>query len=192
MIKDKITQELRIAFAESIKKTEDSNKEHGFFICLNKDGKLTPSHIRCKGEECKIRVKRSQKWCQGEIHGFFHTHPQKSILEKKIGRKVSEEDKKNITIRDSRGTEITAQTPSYGDVLTIFITKCEKYTNGTICTAGDLEPDKVGCWTAKKDSTNFTNCTHARIDHFLNRKTDESPKRWIIPLFDIEDLDLKQ
>ena len=191
MIKDKITQGLRAAMFNSTKKTEDTNKEQGFFICSNKDGTLAPSRIRCEGETCQIKVSRSPKPCPGEIQGFFHTHPQKLGFEQKIGRKVTEEEKRHLTYTDSRGTESTAQMPSYLDVLVIFITKCERYTNGTICTAGDLEPDKVGCWTAKKDSTGHMSCARARVDKMLSRELGGSPKKWIRPLFDIETIDLK-
>ena len=43
MIKDKITQPLKERFRDTIKKTVDTGKEQGFFICANKEGKLYPS-----------------------------------------------------------------------------------------------------------------------------------------------------
>ena len=191
MIEDRITKGLKAAISNSIGRTEDTNKEQGFFICSNKDETLAPSRIRCEGEACQIKIKRSPRPCKGEIQGFFHTHPQKLDFEKKIGMKVTDDERKNLTFADRKGVRGTAQTPSYSDVLTIFITKCEKYTNGTICTAGDLEPEKVGCWTAKKDSTNHMNCARARIDYMFKRQLEDSPKKWIRSLFDTEIINLK-
>ena len=96
MIKDKITPELKKVFSESIKKTEDSGNEHGFFMCINKDGKLSASRIKCEGDNCEINIRISQETCPGKNQGFFHVHPKKLQFEKQIGRKFTEEDKKNI------------------------------------------------------------------------------------------------
>lgn len=190
MIKDKITPELKNAFSESIKKTKDSGNEHGFFICINKDGKLSASQTKCEGDNCEINMRLSQETCPGKNQGFFHVHPKKLQFEKQIGRKFTEEDKKNII--DARGDISTLQMPSHGDVLTILLTKCNRLTEGTICTAADLEPDKVGCWTPKKGVANFATCYYAKRDDILTKNKSTNPKIWIRPLFNKEVIDLKK
>lgn len=68
MIKDSLTPELKSAFVESIDKTKATHREHGFFMCLEKDGKLFPSEYKCEGtmhvypqKSKKIRVLRKFK-----------------------------------------------------------------------------------------------------------------------------------
>lgn len=190
MIKDKITPELKKAFLESIKRTEDSGNEHGFFICANRDGKLAASKIKCEGDTCKITTRLSSEICPYKNQGFFHVHPQKLRIEKQLGRKVTEENKKNIAITDSKGRLIAAQTPSYLDVLVALQTKCDRLTEGTICTAGDFEPDKVGCWTLKKGAANFLTCSYAKMDNILTKEKGIPPKTWIKNLFNKEIIDL--
>lgn len=195
MIKDKITKDLKIAISDSIKKTKDLNIEHGFFICQNKDGKLIPSETRCIGDKCGIRPSISPRPCQGEIQGFFHVHPQKDLLldlEKKIGRNATEEDIKHLKFTDIKGVESRVQMPSHVDILMTLIKKCDKFWHGTACIAGDIEPDKVECWTVKKNAANFMNCLHARIDRSFDKNYNGSPKKWIRPLFDTEIIDLEE
>lgn len=192
MIKDKITPELKKAFSESIKKTEDSGNEHGFFMCINKDGKLSPSQIKCEGNTCEINVRLSSEFCPGKNQGFFHVHPRKLQYEKQIGRKLTEEDLKNITVTDEKGKITSIHTPSHADVLTIFLNKCNRLTEGTICTAGDLEPDKIECWTPKKGAVNLVTCHYANRENLSIKEKGIEPKMWIKHLFSKEVIDLKK
>jgi hypothetical protein len=192
MIKDKITPELKKAFSESIKKTEESGNEHGFFMCINKDGKLSASRIKCEGDTCGITMRLSPEVCADKNQGFFHVHPGKLRIERQIGRKVTEEDKKSIVITDRRGKITTVHTPSHSDVLTILLTKCDRLTEGTICTAGDIEPDKVECWTPKKGAANLITCSYAKRDNILTKEKDIRPKTWIKHLFNKEIIDLER
>ena len=82
--------------------------------------------------------------------------------------------------------------PSHGDVLTMLLTKCNRLTEGTICTTADLEPDKVGCWTLKKGAANFATCYYAKMDYILTKNKSTNPKIWIRPLFNKEIIDLKK
>lgn len=88
MIKDKITPELKNAFIESIDKTKATHREHGFFMCLGKDGKLYPSEDKCKGMMFGICTEIKKDTCPGKIQGFFHAHPQRLQLEIMLGRKI--------------------------------------------------------------------------------------------------------
>lgn len=192
-IKDKITPQLKNAISDNIKKTKESGREHGFFMCIDKEEKLVASRIKCEGGQCGIVANRLLGTCPGKIQGFFHVHPQRSILEKMEGKKFTEDEVRYLVENyRKRKKDMTAQMPSHKDVLTTLMMKCEEYTEGTICTAGDLETDKVECWTSKKDVANFINCSRAKIDNILTRKMGIAPKKWIRPLFDIEIIDLNK
>jgi hypothetical protein len=190
MIKDKITPDLKKILSETIKKTEYSGNEHGFFMCLNKDGKLSASKIKCEGDKCKIDMRLSKETCPDNNQGFFHVHPEKLNFEKILGIKITADNRKNIVITDGRGKIITAHSPSHLDVLTMFITKCNKLSEGTICTAGDIIPDKVECWTPKKGAVNPITCYYAKKDISTKEKKDVVPKTWIKYLFNKEIIDL--
>jgi hypothetical protein len=34
--------------------------------------------------------------------------------------------------------------------MTTIKEKCDKLTEGTVCTAADIEPDKIECWTREQ------------------------------------------
>ena len=125
-----------------------------------------------------------------KTQGFFHVHPEISEEEERLGRKLTKEDIKKILKVDRNGNIVTPQTPSHADVLAILLTKCEKSTEGTVCTASDLDPDKVGCWTPKTGAANFATCYYAKRDNILIENKDIEPKRWIRPLFNKEVIDL--
>jgi hypothetical protein len=191
MMKDKITPGLKSAMSESIKKTEESGSEQGFFMCADKDGKLSASTTKCEGNTCGIVVGIFKESCRDKkIQGFFHTHPQRLFAEAQLGRKFTKEDIKNLQITDIKGNIMTLQTPSHTDVLEALIAKCEKYTEGTVCTAADLEPDKASCWTPKKGTANFVTCRYAKRDKIHTDKYI-GPKMWIKPLFNKEIINLK-
>lgn len=66
-ISDKITPELKERFKDAIKKTIDTGKEHGFYICKNKEGKLF-AEKGCEGGQCDIMIGRPRDSCKGEIN----------------------------------------------------------------------------------------------------------------------------
>jgi hypothetical protein len=191
-IKDNITLGLKYAMMNSIDKTKESGNEHGFLMCKNKDGKWSASGRNCEGDSCGMDIDIYPELCPDKkIQGFFHVHPELSEQEERLGRKLTKEDIKNAVVRDKKGNIIELQTPSYADVLTILLTKCEKSTEGTICTASDLVPDNVGCWTPRTGSANFATCYYAKRENILTKNKDIEPKRWIRPLFNKEIIELK-
>lgn len=192
-IKDKITPELKNAFLESIKKTKETDREHGFLICTDKEGKLSTSRRECEGDLCNIRIELTPGECPEKVQGFFHAHPQKLLLEKFHNRKMTDEDVKRL-IAKSRETfkpDITIQSPSHQDILTTLLSKCGKHIEGTVCTGSDLETDKVECWTIKRGAANFLTCKYAKIDSTSTKEIGIIPKKWIRPLFDKEMINLK-
>ena len=192
-IKDKITPGLKRAMLESIKKTKDSGNEHGFLMCTDKDEKLSVSATKCEGDACEMVISIFPESCpEKKIQGLFHTHPQRLFAEIQLGRKLTEKDIKNMVIVDTKGNIMTLQTPSHEDALSALLAKCEKDTEGTVCTAADLEPDKVGCWTPKKGAANLVTCRYAKRDKILTKEKYIGPKMWIRPLFNKEIIDLKK
>lgn len=194
MIRDKITPELKNAFIESINKTKATHIEHGFYICLDKDGKLSPSKDKCEGTQHCITSEIKQDTCPGKIQGFFHVHPKRLSLEIMLNRKLSDEELKFLVSFTREGLAkkgFSVQIPSHTDVLNAYIDKCERITEGTTCTASDLEGDKIECWTPKKYAANFVTCSIAKIDNTLEKGASGKPKKWIKYLFDKEIVDLK-
>lgn len=191
-VPDKITLGLKYAMLNSVEKAKESGNEQGFLICKNKDGKWSASWKNCEGDSCSMDIDMSPGLCpEKKIQGFFHVHPEISSEEERLGRKLTKDDIKNAMIKDKKGNIVTPQTPSHADVLTTLLTKCEKITEGTICTTSDLEQDKVGCWTSKKGAANFATCYYAKRDNVLTKNKDIEPKMWIKPLFNKEVIDLK-
>ena len=191
MIKDKISPQLKKAFSESIDKTKNTGREHGFFMCLN--DKLFPSEVKCEGLMCGIVAEIKPETCPNKIQGFFHAHPHKPLLEMMIGRKLSniEIEQMRVKSKEFEKRGITIQTPSHRDALTAFITKCEKRTEGTACIGSDLETGKVECWTPKKNADNLIICNIAKIDDKVTKEIGGMPKRWIRQLFDKEIINLE-
>ena len=167
MIKDKITPELRYRFIEDIKRSKESGKERGFFLCENKEEKLIPSKS-CEGTECNIHLGDPRTGCPNgtKTYGEFHTHPylhsaKKELIktgkisldkELRIDEKLRIKMNKNISKSHERITKvkgITISTPSYTDVLRALLAKSINVTNGTVCTSTDVETDKIECWTIK-------------------------------------------
>lgn len=194
MIKDKIVTQLKNAFLESLEKTKKTNREYGFLMCIDKDGKLSASRSKCEGDLCSIRLGLIRDKCPEKVQGFFHTHPQKLLLEELFNEKMTDEDVKELVVRSREHFKkkgITVQGPSHQDALTTLLLKCEKELEGTVCTGSDLETDKVECWTTKRNAANFLTCNYAKIDNFLTAEMGINPKKWIKPLFDKEMINLK-
>jgi len=210
MIKDKITPELKERFKIAIKKTIDTGKEQGFYICKNKEEKLFADK-ECEGRRCDIMIGRPQDTCKGEVNqGIFHTHPYKSLgpyermyLIKKYGYDRIEGDLKNIVkeefkyLHEKEGLkDMSINTPSYIDTLKAVGFKCDKLTRGTVCVGTDIEKDKVECWTVRETDkdTNSKNCDKMEEEwkYAVRRGGDMPVKKWIVPLFNKEIIDLKK
>ena len=195
MIKDKITPELKRSFSESIKKTTDTGKEHGFFICEDKDEKLHASERRCEGSLCNIIASPIIGECPVKVKGFFHVHPQIAAMEIISGRKFTQADKDKIISYSkefSKRKNIHLQTPSHRDVLTALLQKCQEKTEGVTCIAADMDTDKVECWIPKKRAANFVTCNYAEFDNIITKEIGGYPKMWIKPLFHKEVIHLDE
>ena len=208
-IKDKITQELKERFKEAIKKTIDTGREQGFYICKDKEGKLFADK-GCEGGQCDIMIGRPQDACKGEInHGDFHTHPFTSLasfermtLIKTYGYDRIKNDLKNVIkeefkyLHEKEGLKgMSINTPSYIDALKTLSFKCDGLTQGTICIGTDMDKDKVECWTVKETDkdTNSKNCKKMQKEwkYAVIMGGDMPIKKWIAPLFNKEIIDLK-
>ena len=193
-MKDKITPGLKKSFLETIKKTIDTGKEHGFFICEDNEEKLYASNRKCEGSSCNIIANPTIGDCPWKINGFFHAHPHITTLEKTYNIKFSQDELDEIISMSkelNKRESVDLQTPSHRDVLTSLLQKCLKKTEGTVCTASDMETDKIECWVPRKHTANFATCGYAKIDDVITRDIGEYPKMWIKPLFKKEVIDLK-
>lgn len=211
MIKDKITPELRSRFIEDIKRSKESGKERGFFLCENKESKLIPSKS-CEGTECEIHLGDPRTGCPSETktYGDFHTHPYLHSVKQELRRegkispdkelRIDEELKmvmsKNIREYHERITGvkgITINTPSYTDVLKALLAKSINVTNGTVCTSTDVDTNKVECWTIKdlgKDKLRQL-AIIGMIELKTKPKGSELIKKWIDDISDRETIELK-
>ena len=187
MIKNKITPEIKKAFLEEIKKTRDSGKEQGFLICLDKKGELSVSKKRCTGDECGFIVEDVREYCPDQVQGAFHTHPYFINVERFYGHKPTEKETEYATKLyrkhfDMKGINLT--TPSHHDLVDTILNQCVEETVGTVCTANDLDFDKVECWTVKSKKVKIRDCSQATEEH--KERIAEQPRKWIKPLFDKE------
>ena len=209
MIKDKITPGLKERFKGAIKKTIDTGKEQGFYICKDKEGKLFADK-GCEGEQCELIIGRPQDACKEKINqGDFHTHSYTSLqpdermfLIKKYGYSRIEDDLKNVIIEEFKEMhekegikDVSINTPSYFDTLKALGFKCDGTTQGTLCIGTDIEKDKVECWTVREidKDTARKNCDKMEEEYkYAARRGGSMPvKKWIVPVFDKEIIDLK-
>ena len=204
MIRDKITPELKEGFKSAVKKTIETGKEQGFYICKDKEGKLFADKT-CEGEKCDLMIGRPQEACQGEINqGDFHTHPYKSLtvqekmfLIKKYGYENFEKELENIITKEFKEMHVkeglknvSINTPSYIDALKTLGFKCDGLTQGTICIGTDIEKNKVECWSVKETDkdTLSKNCNKMEEEwKYAARLGGDMPvRKWIVSLFDKE------
>jgi len=133
MIKDKITPALKERFRQTIKKTIDTGKEQGFFICSNKQGELYPSKS-CEGDECKI-ILEDQSVCPQRVEGDFHTYPNLANTKRKyreLRKQIPPDDmlkedvRKSLTrMYEEKGVVgLSPIIPSYKDTLNVVVNKC--------------------------------------------------------------------
>lgn len=191
MIKDKITPQLREKFLEEIKKSKETGKERGFYLCIEKDGKLSDGDV-CNGDECHIRSKEPALSCPGrKVQGDFHTHPYLAEARKQSNFTMSELSDEQLIpeIISSSEEGFIPTMPSHQDVLLATVLKCAKKTDGTVCIGSDLDTDKVECWTINKVGN--WDCIKALKEKLFSTEKHDPPHEWIRPHFDIEMIDLK-
>lgn len=194
MIKDKTTPQLRKKFLQAIKSTKETGKEHGFHLCIEKDGKLS-SGDTCIGDECSLRFQSPELSCPGrKVQGDFHTHPYLAEVRKKYNitfKGVS--DKLLRASVESFLKEIghTSTMPSHSDIIDAILGKCAKKMEGTTCIGTDLDMSKVECWTIK--NIDDGDCIRALTETISPREENYStlPHEWIKPIFNKEMIDLK-
>ena len=209
MIKDKITPKLKERFRYAIKKTIDTGREQGFYICKDKEGKLFADK-GCEGGQCDLMIGRPQDACQGEINqGDFHTHPYTSIdeyermaLVREYGYDRIENDLKNVVkeefnyLHEREGLKnMPISTPSYTDTLRALGFKCDRLTQGTVCIGTDIEKDRLECWTVRETDIDTMSRNCNKMEEEWKRtariKGGLPVKKWIVPVFDKEIIDLK-
>lgn len=155
-----------------------------------------------------------------DVVGNFHTHPyvininMRNIKEGKP-KKSASEIKKGFEIGykkiyDSLGIKIPVSVlvPSHTDLVNSINFVCRgegpMYNKIEIkCIGSDLDKERIECWTTNNEKINKDNCDLAEEDikpeNYEKRKknrlkkfnTDHVPDPWIIPLFEIETIDLK-
>lgn len=195
MIKDKITPELKAKFLQEIQKTIIDGNEHGFLICHDNKGNLSPSKTSI-GEKDNINFINIKDQCPFKIQGDFHTHASVSdlrnfIKEKIPEEKVSDDIIKDITIKLYKENGITTTTPSHGDLLGLLVLKGKDKVIGTVCMSSDAEPNNVECWTTK-DDIHRNHYKRANIEIQDRKLIRNPPHNWIKPLFNKEIINLNK
>jgi hypothetical protein len=202
MIKDKITQVLKSRFSSNILLTMRTGRERGFFICKDQHGDLFPGksfHADVRGNRW---YKIDPKSCPGgKIKGIFHTstfiEELKDIIFEKSGYIPSTGEKRTMAESIVKKRYKNLNSPSYDETLNVIMAKCLGTDNDTICIGNDIETDKVECWTVKenikeKDCNKALQKNLHRIRKGIyGKKEPETKTKWIIPLFDNEQITLK-
>jgi hypothetical protein len=193
MIKEKITPELKRLFRDAIKNTMDTDIEHGFLLCLDNKGNITPTSV-CKGDECEVKLPRT---CTVETQGNFHTHPILAYHNRENAKagfpKLSKKDVLHFIKETNkiRKDKYDPQAPSRGDALLSLTDKCRNISNGTVCTGNDLG-ENIKCWTPKE--IRVQDCARAFkefIDLSPKEKTEQL-EQWTKDLFDAEAVNVKR
>lgn len=193
MIKEKITPELKKLFRDTIKNTMDTGLEHGFLLCSDNKGNITPTKV-CKGEECKVELPRR---CPIETQGNFHTHPILAYYNREtVKYGLSKLSKKGMLhvikeLNKTRKDKYNPQSPSRSDALSSLVDKCRNSSNGTVCIGNDLG-EKVECWTAKEISRQYCDIAFDELAGLSPEEKTEQPEQWTKDLFDIDAIDVKR
>ncbi len=198
MIREKITPEIRSKFQDAINKTKDTGREHGFFLCIDEQQKLSTSKLK-SGIAHQIKLESPLVACPGKkIQGDFHTHTYLTVL-KKIKPDSSDENIRKLIKREHKkyinelGTkELTIDSPSPKDLLKELLYKCTGISKGTTCVISDVDSNKIECWTAKDNNGNDCNIAYNKL--FKDEIERELVKydKHMISLFDKEIIDLKK
>lgn len=195
MIKDKITPDIKERFSQEIQKTIIDGNEHGFLICSDTSGNLSPSKAST-GEKDNINFINIKDQCPFKIQGDFHTHASasdvKNFIKEKIPKeKVSDNVIRDITVKLYKENGISTTTPSHGDLLGLLVLKAKNKVVGTVCMSSDAEPNHVECWTTR-DNVNGDHYKRANLE-IKNRKIVRNPPHdWIKHLFNKEIISLKK
>lgn len=91
---------------------------------------------------------------------------------------------------EKKGFTIT--TPSHSDARDAILGKCAKKTEGVTCIGADLDDSRIECWTPK--NIDEGDCIKALVERLGQPVGDDEstlPHKWLIPLFNIEMIDLK-
>ncbi len=195
MIKDKITPNMRKKFSQAIKNTRETGKEHGFYMCIENDGKLSATDM-CIGDECSVDIHKIHAPCSGKkIQGDFHTHPYLEDIKKYFNIssfKAYDQLVKSAVEQFLEEKRFTVTMPSHTDLRNEILGKCAKKTEGTVCIGTDLDEGKIECWTAK--DIDKGDCTKTLVDTLEisagKNKGQTTPHEWIRPLFNVETIDL--
>lgn len=138
---------------------------------------------------------------RGLVHGDFHVHPYLANAKRKyreLGKQVPIDDilkqevrKSLIDTYEEKGIDTTSQTiPSYKDALNTILHKCFQNTDTTTCAGSDLDKNQIECWTPK--DVRSGQCIRAvfELRKVANKKKEFFPKKWIVPLFEKEQITL--
>ena len=194
MIKDKISIKLKNKFLQEINKTIKDGDEHGFLICKDNDGHLSPS-VATKGNKYNINFKDIKSQCPFQIQGDFHTHSSvedmKNFIKENLPSEGSIPDHvvRDITIKLYQHNGISTTTPSHGDLLGVLVLKGKNKIHGTVCMSSDAEPDHVECWTTK-DNVNSDHYKRANTEILDMKLVRNPPHNWVKPLFHKEIINL--
>ena len=194
-IKDRVTPELKSRFLQDIQNTIKNGNEHGFLICSDNQGNLSPSKAAI-GEKDHINFIDISTQCPFKIQGDFHTHASVSdmrdfIKEKLPEEKVSEAAIRDMTVKLYKENGITTTGPSHGDLLGLLVLKNKGKVVGTVCMSSDAEPNNVECWTTKDDIINDDHYKRAGVELKNDKLLRNPPHNWIKPLFHKEMINLK-
>lgn len=199
MIKNKITPELEAKFAQEIYKTIKDGNEHGFLICHDENGNLSPSSMNSTGNGNNINFIDIKDQCPFKIQGDFHTHAPTSDVRNFIDKNIPEykgrvNDNliKDITLKLYKENGLSTMSPSHGDLLGLLVLKGKGKISGTVCTSSDTEPTKVECWTAKNDDIHTNHYKRANLEIKNQKLLSNPPHDWIKSLFYKEDIDLSR
>lgn len=194
-MKDKINPSIRKKISQAIRQTKETGVEHGFHLCIEKDGKLSPGDT-CVGDECSIKLHEMHMPCADKkAQGDFHTHPYMADVRKHLNImfKGSDELMKSAVRQflEERGHTVTM--PSHSDARNAILGKCAKKTEGTTCVGTDLDDNRIECWTPK--NIDEGDCVKALVER-LGQPVGEDdkstlPHEWVRPLFNVEMIDLK-
>lgn len=193
-IKDRITPVLKQRFKSEINKTITDGDEHGFLICKNQDGKLSPS-IPTNGNKYHINFEDIKSQCPFKIQGDFHTHSSVEDMRNFIKDNLPEEDVsenllRNMTIKLYQENGISTTTPSHGDLLGVLVLKNKGKVDGTVCMSSDAEPKNVECWTTKDNIIRDNHYKRANVEIKDDKLIRNPPHDWIKPLFNRELINL--
>jgi hypothetical protein len=190
-----MTSELRSRFIQEISKTVSDGDEHGFLICKDNNGNLSPS-LATNGSKYHINFEDIKSQCPFKIQGDFHTHASVEDVRNFIKDKIPEQGNvpenllRDITVKLYKENGVSTTSPSHGDLLGVLVLKKKNKVSGTVCMGSDAEPHNVECWTTRDN---------IKDEHYEKANTEikdvsllrNIPHKWIKPLFHREIINLK-